>query len=255
MPGPQLKQAIPFTRNIKEQFPAIITIWGGYFASTHYETAIKSGYIDFLIRGCGDIAFPRLLETLENTNHEGLGEIRNLVFMDHQQNMAKNLQDTIPDMDSLPALPYGHLEKFYDLERYIVKTFIGKRTFSYHSSMGCPHNCSFCGVAAVFNARWKGKSAGKMADEILTFKNIYQIDAVEILDSNFFSSHSRTISFCRLMKGQHINWWAEGRIDTLNRFTDEELILLKESGCCLVFMGAETSDADLLQKVSKGGDF
>jgi len=81
-----------------------------------------------------------------------------------------------------------HLEKFYDLERYIVKTFIGQRTFAYHSSLGCPNNCSFCGVATVFNGSWKGKSAEKMADDIITFKNIYQIDAIEILDSNFFSS-------------------------------------------------------------------
>jgi radical SAM superfamily enzyme YgiQ (UPF0313 family) len=107
----------------------------------------------------------------------------------------------------------------------------------------------------VFNGSWKGRSAEKMADDIITFKNIYRIDAIEIVDSNFFSSHSRTMSFCRLMKGQNINWWAEGRIDTLNRFTDEELVLLRESGCCLVLMGAETGDDKVLDQVSKGGNF
>jgi anaerobic magnesium-protoporphyrin IX monomethyl ester cyclase len=255
MPGPQLKQAIPFTRSIKERYPGIITIWGGYFASNHYTSAMRSGFIDFLIRGCGDIAFPRLLETLEAGDQERLAGIRNLVFLDPQKKIVKNLQDPLPDMDSLPALPYGHLEKFYDLERYIVKTFIGQRTLTYHSSMGCPHNCSFCGVATVHNGNWKAKSAEKMVDDIITFKNIYQVDAIEFVDSNFFSSHARTISFCRSMKGQNINWWAEGRIDTLNRFTDEELVLLKESGCCLVLMGAETGDEELLQKVNKGGNY
>jgi len=31
MPGPQLRQAIPFTKKIKEDYPTIVTIWGGLF--------------------------------------------------------------------------------------------------------------------------------------------------------------------------------------------------------------------------------
>ncbi|HBK87580.1 MAG TPA: radical SAM protein, partial [Cytophagales bacterium] len=38
MPGPQLEQAIPFTRKIREQFPGIFIVWGGYFASNQYRS-------------------------------------------------------------------------------------------------------------------------------------------------------------------------------------------------------------------------
>src|SRR5215472_17574472 len=31
MPGPQLKQAIPITKKVRESFPNIINVWGGYF--------------------------------------------------------------------------------------------------------------------------------------------------------------------------------------------------------------------------------
>src|SRR6478672_9795670 len=31
MPGPQLKQAIPCAKAVKESFPQTIMIWGGYF--------------------------------------------------------------------------------------------------------------------------------------------------------------------------------------------------------------------------------
>src|SRR5580692_8255308 len=31
MPGPQLKEAIPFSRRIRAEFPGIVMIWGGYF--------------------------------------------------------------------------------------------------------------------------------------------------------------------------------------------------------------------------------
>lgn len=91
-----------------------------------------------------------------------------------------------------------------------------------------------------------------MADDILNYKNRYNIDAIEFHDSNFFCSHSRTIEFCRLMKGQNIRWWAEGRIDTMNNYSDEELQLISDSDCCLVFMGAESSNESLLGYMNKG---
>src|SRR5438270_11213820 len=31
MPGPQLKQAVPLTRSLKERHPKVQTVWGGYF--------------------------------------------------------------------------------------------------------------------------------------------------------------------------------------------------------------------------------
>src|SRR6185295_1962276 len=33
MPGPQLKQAIPFSKKTRTLFPEVKIIWGGYFAS------------------------------------------------------------------------------------------------------------------------------------------------------------------------------------------------------------------------------
>src|SRR3954466_7555536 len=66
MPGPQLKQAIPFSKKIRELFPQMKIIWGGYFASNQYKSVIKSGYVDFVINGPGDHAFPNLLNAIEN---------------------------------------------------------------------------------------------------------------------------------------------------------------------------------------------
>ena len=33
MPGPQLRQAIPFSKLVRESFPEVKVIWGGYFAA------------------------------------------------------------------------------------------------------------------------------------------------------------------------------------------------------------------------------
>src|SRR5215212_1499372 len=43
MPGPQLKQAIPFSRKIRENYPDVTIIWGGYFAANQYKVSLDSG--------------------------------------------------------------------------------------------------------------------------------------------------------------------------------------------------------------------
>src|SRR5579862_7915447 len=64
MPGPQLKQAIPFAKAIKAKFPKTIMIWGGYFPSTQPQAVLTSGYVDFIVNGPGDHAFPSLVDAL-----------------------------------------------------------------------------------------------------------------------------------------------------------------------------------------------
>ena len=68
MPGQQLKQAIHFTKRIREIFPEIINIWGGYFSANQYRSVLNSGCVNYIINGPGDKAFPSLIESLENNN-------------------------------------------------------------------------------------------------------------------------------------------------------------------------------------------
>src|ERR1051326_235505 len=62
MPGPQLRQAIPISKRIREQFPAIKIIWGGYFPSNQPRAVLDSGFVDVIINGMGDKCFPLVLE-------------------------------------------------------------------------------------------------------------------------------------------------------------------------------------------------
>src|SRR5438105_13753879 len=53
MPGPQLRQAIPFAKAIKHGFPDTKMIWGGYFPAAQYQAVLDSGFVDFIINGPG----------------------------------------------------------------------------------------------------------------------------------------------------------------------------------------------------------
>ncbi|MGB0368183.1 MAG: B12-binding domain-containing radical SAM protein, partial [Flavobacteriales bacterium] len=156
MPGPQLKQAIPFSKKVKDKFPNVTNVWGGYFASNQHNVVLKSGYVDYVINGPGDNAFPNLLEALDVKND--VNEIRNLIYLKDGA-IHKTKKEELLDQDSLPAFPYDQLDLNYPIRDYLGKTFMGNKTLSYHSSFGCPFTCSFCAVVPIYNARWKGRSA------------------------------------------------------------------------------------------------
>ncbi|MEO8398632.1 MAG: radical SAM protein [Ignavibacteriaceae bacterium] len=250
MPGPQLKQAIPFTKYIKENYQDVITIWGGYFPSEHPKVILNSGCVDFIIDGPGDTAFPKLLNSLEN--EKNLIGVENLIFKKDGK-IIKTQKAPLIEQDDLPELPYDYLNEFYPLKNYLGKTFLGNKTHAYHSSLGCPFTCSFCSVVPIYNARWKGKSAERMYREIKYVKEKYGADAIEFHDNNFFVSEKRTVEFSKLIMKENMNWWGEGRIDTIDKFKDESIDLMRKAGCRMIFFGAETGNDKALLKMDKGG--
>jgi anaerobic magnesium-protoporphyrin IX monomethyl ester cyclase len=218
MPGPQLKQAIPLAKKIRAHFPETVMIWGGYFPSNHYKTVLASGYVDFVINGPGDHAFPQLIDALENNKPYEL--IKNLIYTSGGE-IIKNAKQDLIDQDTLPQLPYDKLDRLYAMEKYLGKTYLGNKTLAYHSSIGCPF-------------RWGA-------------------DAIEFHDNNFFVSEKRTVEFSRLIQKENMVWWGEGRIDTLDKYSDASLELMRASGCKMIFFGAETGNNKVLQQMDKGG--
>ncbi len=250
MPGPQLRQAIPITKKIKQLYPNVTTVWGGYFASNQFKTCIQSEYVDFIIDGPGDHAFPALLQAL--TEKTDTSRIPNLIFL-RGGNIVRTPREELIDQDTLPPLPYPRLDAFYSMKGYLRKSHLGKHTAAYHSSVGCPFTCSFCAVVPIYNARWKGKSAQLIYEDVKYLRETYGADAVEFHDNNFFVSEKRTVQFAELVQNDGIAWWGEGRIDTIDKYSDASLELMRKAGCRMIFFGAETSSDELLKKMDKGG--
>src|SRR5882757_8198129 len=129
MPGPQTKQAIPFSKKIKEDYPQTVMIWGGYFPTSHFKVALNSGYVDFIINGPGDHAFPRLIHALENNEPYEL--IKNLIYR-FEDKVIKTIKEDLIEQATLPALPYDQLDALYPIEKYLGKTYLGNKTLAYH---------------------------------------------------------------------------------------------------------------------------
>jgi radical SAM superfamily enzyme YgiQ (UPF0313 family) len=251
MPGPQLQQAIPISKDVREHFPEVKIIWGGYFPSNQPNVCLDSGFVDVVINGPGDKCFPELL-TRWGRGETNWDDLPNLIYKKGEK-IFKTRKDEIYDQDELPSLPYAKLHAYYPLSGYLGKTYLGTKTIAYHSSIGCPFTCSFCAVVPIYNARWKGKSAELIYKDIKYLKENFGGNAIEFHDNNFFVSEKRTVEFSKLISAEKMTWWGEGRIDTIDKYSDESLAIMSEAGCRMIFFGAETGNDALLKKMDKGG--
>lgn len=250
MPGPQLRQAAPITRLVRESFPDVVTIWGGYFPSNHPQAVLSSGWVDYIVQSAGEGVLPALLEALEE--RRPLEAIPGLIFR-RQGELVNTGRPPMPDLDRQPALPLELLARRHPVSRYLPRTFLGRRTHAMHTSMGCPFMCAFCAVVPLYNGRWVARSADLVADDVLRMRDAHGVDAIEFTDNNFFVSEKRVRAFAERMRGQGVAWWGEGRIDTIDRYSDDTLALMREAGCRMIFFGAESGDDEVLSLVDKGG--
>jgi len=132
---------------------------------------------------------------------------------------------------------------------------MGQKTIAYHSSIGCPFKCSFCAVVPIYEARWRAKSAQGVFKDIKYLNEKYGGSAIEFHDNNFFVSEKRVVEFSELMLEHNMNmqWWGEGRIDTIDKYSDASLALMRKAGCKMIFFGAESGNDEILKQMSKGG--
>ncbi len=248
MPGPQLTDATPLCRRLKSVHPNLTIIWGGYFPTQHYEVCLKSDFVDYVVRGHGEVVFKNLIDILAQQGDPTA--LPGLAYRDARTNeIVSNPMPPIPHPDQLPDFPYRRI----DVPRYIRRTFMGDRTLPHHSSYGCPFFCNFCAVVNMVSGRWLAQSAERTARTVQSLVEQWGVDAVEFYDNNFFTHEARTAEFAERIKDLGIGWWGEARIDTLMKYSDRTWALMRDAGLKMVFLGAESGSDETLQRMNKGG--
>jgi anaerobic magnesium-protoporphyrin IX monomethyl ester cyclase len=246
MPGPQMVSAIALCREFRQRHPTVPIVWGGYFPSLYADAALNAGYVDFAVRGQGEDTIVELLAALRGSRK--FSTIKGLSFKDdfglHVHNSVRPLRSP----NDFPTLPYHRL---VPMERYLLPTFLGRRTAVHHASMGCPFRCQFCGVVPIFDGRQKTEAPERTAEVLGALQRDHGIDAVQFYDNNFFLSESHARRQAELLTPLKLRWWAEGRIDTFLRYSDAALRDIRQAGATMIFFGAESGSNKVLAEMNK----
>ena len=244
MPGPQLLQAIPVCRALREKYPSIPIVWGGYFASLYSTAALHANYVDFVVKGQGEDALHELLGALRGERDRS--SVRGIAYKDPFGLCVHTAERPLKGPDEFPWPPFHRL----DPAKYIARTFLGSRTAVHQASIGCPFRCNFCGVVPVYD-REKMESPARTSAILAHLQEQYGINAVQFYDNNFFLREDHARELAARIAPLGLRWWCEARVDIVLGYSDDTLRKLRNAGCVMIFFGVESGNDAALRNMKK----
>lgn len=246
LPGPQLVNAVPLSKALKQRYPAIPIVWGGYFPSLYPAPVLNADYVDWAVRGQGEATFLELLDVIRGTRDPAT--VQGLCYRraDGGHHLAPERKWIGPA--ELPDPPYYKI----DVGAYLMPTILGRRSGVYQASIGCPYACSFCGVISVYGRKEKIQTPERLHEHLSFLKREHGMDSLHFYDNNFFLNEAQARAVAEAMRPLGLRWWCEARVDALCRFSDETWRMLKAAGLQMIFCGAESGSDEVLRKMSKG---
>jgi len=238
---------------VRELAPNIKTLLGGLHPSALPGQTISEEDVDFVCQGEGFHTLPLLIDALKDGSNDfkisGLWyKKENQVVSNHRPPLMKNLDEVpMPAWDLLPMEKYrAHnwhcFDRIEERQPYAVL----------YTSLGCPFNCTFCCINALFGKHMiRYRSLDKVIEELDFLINTYDVKNIKIIDEMFALNEKRIVSFCdRIIEREYdLNMWAYARVNTV---TEKMLYKMKQAGINWLAYGFESGSQRVISDVTKG---
>jgi len=242
--GPVILDAIEISRAIKREFNDIKVVWGGLHPTLFPQSVLAEEYVDYVVLGEGEYPLLELVEFLSGDKHR-LEDIANLGYKVGREIRLNKMREFI-DLDKLP-MPAWDL---VDMNKYYIYRFYAKRTVTMNTSRGCPFRCSFCYNQAINKRRWRGISAGKVAEQIRFIKDKYHIQGILFYEDDFEANRKRLQELCNILINEKMGITFE-HYSRVNYAKEERLALEREAGLKLISYGVESGSPRMLEFIKK----
>jgi len=218
-----------------------IVIMGGPHLMVFPQETLSYRFIDYGIRGEGEIAMVELLHCIER--EQPLGKIPGAVFRVNGQ-IVVNEPAQVDDIDAVP-IPAYHLLPSH---KYEISNFGGK-TLSMFTTRGCPYNCGFCYRNPLLY-KVRKRDPAKVVDEIEYVLKKFKINHINFVDEviTFDKKHISAVCEEILTRNLAIRWQAATRVDTV----DYKLLeLMHRAGCHTLRFGVESGNQEIINLMNK----
>ncbi len=234
---------------LKEWNPNLRIVFGGYHATINGHRVLgKYSFIDYVIRGEGEISLPVFVEAVRKG--EQVSDIREVPGIIYRERGVVKYGAAERGVKNLDELPFPDRRRILDNDYgYISGMKMPKFTFIL-TSRGCPYNCTYCSCAAFTKRRINMRSVENVLDELEEIESLGYRNVL-FTDDNFTVNRKRVIQLCKGMRKRKVdlNWIAEGRVDS-GYF--DMLKMMADAGCKIIYYGVESGNQRILDYYRKG---
>ena len=224
-------QAYDFADDLKGH--GIPTVIGGPHVTFMADEALA--HADYVARGEGGEEL--MLELIDALQGRRLPE--SILGLSYHQDGAVHHNPLRPPTEDLDTLPFPDLTLIRGHERM--------RQTPIMTSWGCPFDCKFCSVTAMFGKKYRFRSPQNVIDELKQKAPRH----VFFYDDNFAANRKRLKTLLQMIidEGLHFSWSAQVRTDVAR---DPELLdLMHRAGCWMVYLGLESINQTTLDAFDK----
>lgn len=247
---------------VRRAFPHVTLVMGGEHVTALPEFSMGDCHaIDYIVMGEGEQILLNLLNSLEGgipiDKIQGIVYRKKCIAFRTLGTPTKPVMDgasgsRIKNLDSLkwPAWDLTCVESYLD-RKMSHGRYIG-RTMPIIGSRGCPYECTFCSNPSMWGRRYLTRSPADVVEEIIHYKERYQIRAVEFYDLTPIIKKEWIIEFCNQLieKNVRIAWQISG--GTRCEAIDEEVVIkAKLAGCGYIGFAPESGDQEVLNRIKK----
>ena len=243
MTKPQIIRLIKFIKT-SDQLKSAKIILGGPDIRFNTRNYLNHG-ADYLVIGEGEATLLELIKALKNS--EPLETVRGIAFSGPYGEIITTPDQNLLNLDSLPFPARQKIN--FDLYLSKWKEIHGYNALNISTMRGCPFGCRWCSKAVYGNSN-RRRSPGLVVDEIIWMQSQYQFDHIWFVDDVFTLNTQWLTEFVNELKFRqiHIRYECITRSDQLK---DQDIQLLKESGCYRVWVGAESGSQKILDFMNR----
>ena len=233
-------RAAEIVKTFDASIPVVI---GGPQPSVRAEESLRiCPYVDFAVRGEGEISFSHLIEAIEKKN--SYHAIDGLSYRSDGRIIHNRNADFISNLDeiSFPARDLlFHKSAYTSEDMGLVMT-----------GRGCPFACTFCSSSGVWRRIARFRSIGNVIAEIRQVQKDFGCIQFAFKDDTFTIRSDRVLELCREIRaaGLKIKWDCNARANLLNVPMLKEM---KSAGCNGIKMGVESGSERIRQEIMKKG--
>ena len=232
---------------VKTHLPDTVLILGGPDGKFHADNYLNNG-ADYIVIGEGEESFYQLINTLQKG--ESIKSIGGVAYKDQNEIVINPARDHIKDLD---LLPFPNRKKI-QLDNYLKvwKNNHGYSSITVNTQRGCPFTCKWCSHA-VYGDTYRRRSPKNVVKELKAISEAYNPDRFWFVDDVFTMSKKWLKEFNLELETENLSISYEC-ITRADKLDDETINLLKDSGCNLVWIGAESGSQKVLDFMDRRVD-
>ncbi|KMP10635.1 hypothetical protein UZ36_07075, partial [Candidatus Nitromaritima sp. SCGC AAA799-C22] len=239
------KRASKLAKIIKQKNPNVMTVAGGpHITVSLFDGMFDQAGYDYICKGDGEIAFPKLVSELEKRNYEP--NIPGIYYMRDGKMVGEGMGEVVSELDTLPFQDKSDVYRDYP---YLQRLYV------VNSQRTCQFSCTYCGspnyrdeYESYEEKIFRRRSVDSLVKELYEAKRKYpKMNKVGFFDDTFTTGKQWIRDFAREYKKYvGLPFFCCTNPCLLQ---DEALVFqLKEAGMTYVEIGVQAIDEEFRVK-------